>query len=286
MPRISRPLAVLTLCALLAACSAVTAAPRPVASTLRPGHLLVGAADSSYQAFVTATGVRPAIVEHYIPLWDPLPVAFAGPAEPLVQVLPRRTPLAGVAAGKYDDRLRNLAADAKAYGKPLILGFAPEMNGPWYTWGYKHVTPALYVDAWQHVVTLFRQAGAANVAWLWTVNVASPGVSAPADWWPGQAYVGMVGLDGYFDTASMTYGNRIAPTVAAVRKFWGGPVILSETAAAPAAGQAAKIRGLFAGAKAGHLAAVVLFDLPGNKQWSIDGNPAALAAFRKAAGSA
>lgn len=269
--------------AMLAGCSSAPAArPEEPAAPAAPGHLLVGAAYRSYQAFATAAGVDPQVVENYIHPFQPLPTSFAGPAEPLVQIEPRHAPLAEVAAGKYDGWLRELAGQARAYGRPLILGFAPEMNGPWYDWGYTHVTAAAYVAAWRHVVTVFRQAGASNVTWLWTVNVASPGVSDPADWWPGSDWVGEAGLDGYFDTAAETYANRIAPTVAAVRQFWTGPVILSETAASPAAGQAAEIAGLFAGASADRLAAVVWFDLPGNKDWTLS-DPAALAAFRAAA---
>lgn len=262
----------------LAGCSSVPAA----LSKPAPGHLVIGAADSSYQAFATSTGVDPAIVEHYIHPSEPIPTAFAGPAEPLVQVEPRHAPLSAVAAGKYDGWLRELAAEAKAYGRPLILGWAPEMNGPWYSWGYGTVSPSAYIKAWRHVVTVFRQAGASNVTWLWTVNVASPGVSSPALWWPGSAWVGLAGIDGYYDTAADTYSSRIAPTVTAVRKFWHGPVILSETAAAPEAGQAAKIADLFAGASADHLAGLVWFNLQGNKDWRLQG-AAARAAFRSAA---
>jgi hypothetical protein len=244
--------------------------------------MLIGAADSSYQAFKSSTGVDPAIVEHYIHPFEPLPTKFAGPAEPLVQIEPRHAPLADVAAGKYDGWLRELAEQAKAYRRPIILGWAPEMNGPWYSWGYKSVTPAVYVAAWRHVVTVFRQAGANNVTWLWTVNVASPGVSSPASWWPGPDWVDQVGVDGYFDTAAQTYSSRIAPTVAAVRRFWTGPVILSETAVSPVAGQVAKMPGLFESAAADRLAALVWFDLKGNQDWRLQSRPA-LAAFRAAA---
>jgi mannan endo-1,4-beta-mannosidase len=268
--------------ALLAGCSAAPAArPAPVPHAA-PYRLLVGAADSGYQAFASATGVKPAIVEHYIHPFEPLPLAFAGPAEPLVQIEPRHAPLAEVTAGRYDAWLRQLAGEAKAYGRPLILGWAPEMNGPWYPWGYTHVAPAVYVAAWRHVVSVFRQAGAANVTWLWTVNVTSPGISSPAQWWPGAAWIGMTGLDGYIDTAAQTFAGKIAPTVALVRRLSRNPVILAETAVSPAAGKPAKIADLFAGARADHLAGLVWFDLNGNKYWPLDGDPAAIAAFKAA----
>jgi hypothetical protein len=269
--------------ALAAGCSATPvahrAAPPPTAT---PGHILVGAAASSYQAFATSTGVKPAIVEHYIAPFQPLPTQFAGPAEPLVQIMPRHAPLAEVAAGKYDAWFRELAAQAKAYGRPILLGFAPEMNGPWYSWGYKSVTPKAYVAAWRRVVSVITQAGARNVTWVWTVNVVTPGVSDPMKWWPGDGYVGEVGVDGYIDTSGQSYASKIAPTVAAVRGLWDGRVLLSETSAAPQAGQPAKIRDLFAGAVADHLAGLIWFDLPGNKDWPLK-TPNAIAAFRTAA---
>ena len=45
------------------------------------------------------------------------------------------------------------------------------MNGTWYSWGYQHTSPAAFVAAWRHIVTVFRAVGAWNVTWLWTVNV-------------------------------------------------------------------------------------------------------------------
>jgi hypothetical protein len=59
-------------------------------------------------------------------------------------------------------------------------------------------------------------------------------------------------------------------------------VLISETAIAPAAGKAAKIPGLFAGANAAGMAGLVWFDLPGNRDWPLEDDQAALAAFRAA----
>jgi hypothetical protein len=59
-------------------------------------------------------------------------------------------------------------------------------------------------------------------------------------------------------------------------------VLISETAIAPAAGKAAKIPGLFAGANAAGMVGLVWFDLPGNRDWPLEDDQAALAAFRAA----
>ena len=121
-------------------------------------------------------------------------------AVPLVQIEPTGVSLAAIAAGHYDTYLRSYAAAVKAFGSRVILSFGHEMNGYWYSWGNRHTSPAAFVAAWRHVVTVFRQQGAGNVTWLWTVNVidARAGIPSPARWWPGGSYVDMVGIDGYY----------------------------------------------------------------------------------------
>jgi hypothetical protein len=158
------------------------------------------------------------------------------------------------------------------------------MNGAWYTWGYTHVSPAAYIAAWRHVVTVFRSAGATNVTWIWTVNISVAGwhMSSPATWWPGSKWVGMIGIDGYYYGASQDFTILFQPVISEVRKLGNQPVLISEAGAAPAAGKAAKIVDLFAGASAANVAGVIYFDLQGNRDWRLD-DPTALAAFRAAA---
>ncbi len=72
------------------------------------------------------------------------------------------------------------------------------MNATWYSWGYHHVPPATFVAAWRHVVTLFRDQGAGNVTWLWTINATLGSTGPIAAWWPGARYVTWVGIDGYY----------------------------------------------------------------------------------------
>ena len=76
-----------------------------------------------------------------------------------------------IASGQYDAYLRSYAAAVKAFGRQVIFSFGHEMNGYWYSWGYRHTSPAVFVAAWRHIVTVFRAAGAQNVTWLWTINI-------------------------------------------------------------------------------------------------------------------
>ena len=142
----------------------------------------------------------------------------------------------------------------------MIIGFAAEMNGYWDPWGYGHTSPAVFVAAWRHLVTVFRRQGANNVIWLWTVDITEPGTGPVQDWWPGNSYVTWVGIDGYYYRRDYTFGDAFLPTIAEVRIFTQRPILLSETAIGQVAGQAAKIPDLFDGVRANHLLGFVWFD--------------------------
>ena len=63
--------------------------------------------------------------------------------------------------------------------------------------------------AWRHIVTLFRDQGAENVTWLWTLQADEPGTGPVASWWPGAQYVTWVGIDGYYYRPSDTFATRL-----------------------------------------------------------------------------
>ncbi len=127
-------------------------------------------------AFTNATGARPDVLMYYSGWYMPFPTGFATTAAsngavPLVQMDPDKVSIAAIASGKYDGYLSEYAEAVRAYRHPVILSFGHEMNGPWYSWGYTQTSPAVFVAAWRHIVTLFRALGAKNVTWLWTVNI-------------------------------------------------------------------------------------------------------------------
>jgi len=207
-------------------------------------------------------------------------------AVPLVQIEPKKISLHAIAVGRYDAYLNAYAEAVSSYGYPVILSFGHEMNGTWYSWGAGHSSPAAFVAAWRHIVTLFRRAGADNVTWLWTVNVINETehgrIPSPAPWWPGRRYVNWVGIDGYYYEPSWRFTSLFGPTIIAVRELTGDPIIIAETGASTAADKPAKISDLFAGIRAYGLLGFVWFDSIGHKDWRID-TPAAIAALRKGA---
>ncbi len=115
------------------------------------------------------------MVVYYSGWLEPFQAGFAATAARegavlLVQMNPTHASVAAVASGKYDTYLKTYAEAVRAYGHPVILSFGHEMNGNWYTWGYKHTSPAVFVAAWRHIVNVFRAQKARNVTWLWTIN--------------------------------------------------------------------------------------------------------------------
>src|ERR1700761_6707474 len=133
-------------------------------------------------SFADTTGSKPDIVMYYSGWYVPFPTSFADTvakngAAPLVQINPQQgnkgISLTAIAAGKYDGYLSAYAEAVRAYAHPVILSFGHEMNGDWEPWGYKHASPASFVAAWRHVVTVFRTLGVQNVTRLLTVNIVN-----------------------------------------------------------------------------------------------------------------
>ena len=239
--------------------------------------------------FVTATRITPRLVLYYSGWYQPFQTSFARTAaqhgaEVLDQIQPWGVPLAKIAAGHYDGYLRSYAHQVAVFGRPVVIGFGHEMNGRWYSWGYGHEPPPVYVAAWRHVVTVFRRQGAANVRWLWTV---SSGVGRPLrPWWPGRRYVTWVGIDGYYYQRGQDFAFVFGRTIRKVRAFSKAPIMLAEAGIGQVAGQARMMPDLVAGIRRYHLLGLVWFDVdqhnpPVYQDWRLEGHPAAVAAFRR-----
>jgi Glycosyl hydrolase family 26 len=238
-------------------------------------------------AFTTITGVKPSLVAYYSGWLEPFQSGFAMTAAnhgavPIVQINPTHINLAAIADGRYDSYLSTYAKAVRTYGKPVIVSFGHEMNGYWYSWGYRHTSPAVFVAAWRHIVDMFRALGARNVTWLWTINTIhkQTRVPAPNRWWPGDSYVTWVGIDGYYTQSSSVFASVFGPTIADVRGLTHAPILIAETSATPSAGQPTKIADLFAGVRLYGLLGFVWFNSFSKVDLRIT-SPAAIAAFRR-----
>lgn len=112
------------------------------------------------------------------------------------------------AGGSNDTYLQTEASRIAAAGVPVIVRMAWEFNGDWMPYGNGHETAAQFVAGWQHVVSVMRTAGATNALFMWCPNVwtdsneVDPTVAdgSGVNWYPGDAYVDLIGLDGYMNT--------------------------------------------------------------------------------------
>jgi mannan endo-1,4-beta-mannosidase len=240
--------------------------------------------------FAQAAGRQPDLVGYFSGWTQPFDLPFAQLMHkhniiPFVQIDPTYASMTSIIAGDYDSYLREYASAVRAYGHSVVIGFAHEMNAPWYPWGYGHLSPAVFVAAWRYIVTLFREAGADNVTWLWTINADRPGTGPVGDWWPGANFVTWVGIDGYYYRPSDTFMSVFGRTIDQVRTFSHKPILLSETAVGPAAGQLEKIQDLFHGMQQYKTLGLVWFDKAQHngiyhQDWRIEDNQTAEDSFR------
>ncbi|MCG7286509.1 beta-mannanase [Cellulomonas sp. ACRRI] len=238
----------------------------------------VEAPDPAKLAAVSAAGVVPVLT--WEP-WDPArrsQKAFA---------------LARILAGDFDATVRRWGDALAAYGGPVHLRFAHEMNAGGYPWavGVNGNTAAQYVAVWRRVHDLLRSRGATRVVRVWSPNVAFPGSTPLAAVYPGAEHVDVVGVDGYNwgtsrrGTVWQSPAQVLGATVAEVRRVAPGKrILVTETASTEKGGDKARwVTDLFGWAAAqGDVAGVVWFDENKETDWRVASSAGSLAAFRAA----
>jgi hypothetical protein len=140
--------------------------------------------------------------------------------------------LEAIARGDYNFYLMPWAKAAAAYGKPLFLRFAHEMNDPYrYPWGPQNGNrPEEFIAAWRQVHSVFEQAGAANVLWVWSPHISAPWFEY---YYPGDDVVDWVGATilNYGDTAPWSrwwsFDQIFNKAYPALEKL-GKPIVISE----------------------------------------------------------
>ena len=216
------------------------------------------------------TGRALGILHVYTPWARPAPVADLGAiaADGSVPLLDWGCAPDGaaVATGADDRRIIAYARALKAYGRPLFLRWCWEMN---LVRAHPGVGgPPGFVSAWVHIWDLFHQAGATNVAFVWCP--ALNGVD-PAPYYPGDAYVDWIGVDGYDQDGSTTFAGLFSGFV----RLWAGhgkPIMVAETGA-PAPDQPAYLQSIARGLPLlPEVKAVVYFDASGpTADWQLAG---------------
>lgn len=280
-------------CALAGLAMLVTAAP---ASAVELGVYTPGAPASAQALarYAAMVGRQPDIVMWFRDFGQPLMEEpeitnlRATGQTPMVTWEPHDSSLAAIAAGADDAYLHESASIAKAWGAPLLVRFAHEMNGDWYPWGSPAVSPEVYRAAWQHVVSIFRDDGAGNVKWVWSPYVLVGDRFPIAPYFPGDEWVDYVALDGYnWGSASATwqsFEDIFSASYGLITQLSAKPVIIAETGSSETGGdKAAWIRSGFMSAipqDFPRVAAVVWFNKWQVEDWRLDSSQASLDAYR------
>jgi beta-mannanase len=200
--------------------------------------------------------------------------------------------LQAIVKGRYDDAFRRASGLAKSFPGEVIIRPGQEMNGNWYGWSGH---PVAFKKAWRHIVRLFRREGADNVKWAWTPNI-DLGNYPFAEYFPGDAWVDYVGLDGYnwglegpgTDEWRSFYGV-FAASYDQITELSSRPVIIAETSSSEDGGSKARwIRKGFLRTIPNdfpRIAAVVWFNYNKEEDWRVNSSKASLEAFRQVVAS-
>jgi mannan endo-1,4-beta-mannosidase len=106
----------------------------------------------------------------------------------------------------YKQSLRELAAYAHslvgADGKEIPVIFRPfhEMNGDWFWWGKGHCTVSEYKQLYQFTVKYLRDSlSVHNFLYAWSPDRAFSNEQQYLEYYPGDQYVDILGMDNYYD---------------------------------------------------------------------------------------
>jgi hypothetical protein len=166
--------------------------------------------------------------------------------------------LGKIADGAHDAKIRAYARTARNARAEIWIRPFHEMNGDWYSWcgTVNGNTPYQFRRAWQHVRNIFIAEGATNVKFVWCPNHESvPNTSGNSigAYWPGEAYVDYMALDGYNFSTTLrrvrwrSFADLYAKPYATLCSLSATrPIIVAETASVSNGGDKARwIRDMF-----------------------------------------
>ncbi len=204
-------------------------------------------------------------------------------------------PAYAIITGEIDNHLKRWAKELDKLDQPVLLRFMHEMNGNWYPWstGARGNTPAHVVAAYRHAWQVFQDAGATDVQWVWSPNVGAPVGVSYTELYPGDAYVDLIGLDGYNGGGVIermgpwrSFREIFEPSLDEIAQLTSRPVIIAETSSVEGGGdKAAWITNMFKFLdNRPQVSAVLWFQVDksginGEGNWRFDSSGAARGAF-------
>jgi mannan endo-1,4-beta-mannosidase len=139
------------------------------------------------------------------PLKPSLDAIWKAGAVPCITWEPMGTSFESIIRGDHDAYILAFADEVKHFNRPLILRFAHEMNLKSYHWGttesaYGAQSPVIYVEMFRHIVDIFKKENIHNALFAFCPNANSIpeiGWNQVHAYYPGNAYVDILGMDGY-----------------------------------------------------------------------------------------
>jgi mannan endo-1,4-beta-mannosidase len=252
--------------------------------------IYVGAITPDVASFERAIGRKTNLAIRYFNWGADPPASFveqsaAAGRESLLELEPRNITLRSIIDGRRDGYLRRVGRALASTGSRVMLSFAPEMDGRWYSWGFGHRSARVFRMAWRHVYRHITSVPGTKITWVWQISHEFSRSEALKPLWPGGAYVSMVGIDGYYEKRDDTFHSIFGKTIVDVRKFTRKPVLITETAIGQVAGKARKLPGLFDGMIRFRVRGINWFDIDQDggihhQRWRLEGHPGAVAAFK------
>lgn len=206
---------------------------------------------------------------------------------------------AAIKNGNADAYITQMAQDMKAYGKEIWLRPLHEANGNWYPWAIGYPgnvnTNDTYIAAFRRIVDIFRQNGATNVKWIYTVNCDNVGDNTSyLGYYPGDNYVDFTSIDGYNWGTTQDWGSkwqtfdeifsRAYNALSSINK----PMFIAEFASAEQGGDKSRwITDTYNSIKNSYtkIFAAVWFHENKETDWRINSSSSALEAYKNAIGA-
>lgn len=196
--------------------------------------------------------------------------------------------LDSIAGGEHDDYVRSFAQDVEDSGLAIRLRLGHEMNGAWQSFSEQNSGNEAgdFARAWRHVHDVFTDVGATDVQWVWSPNVEHDGDTALEGLYPGDAFVDVVGIDGYsYSTSGCPDPEELfGSTAASVREITGRPLWLAEVGVGvDCPGRDQWITELFSWAHEAGVAGVTWWERGGNgTDYALLDDRSSLSAYREA----
>jgi cellulose synthase (UDP-forming) len=218
-----------------ATCILAAGLASPLASSARGAVLGIAGSPQQYEQ-LRGEGVPVQVLAGWLSFSTRSPEPFlqsvpAG-AQAMINWEPSQVPIEDIAAGRYDAYLERWAHAVAAHRAPVLIRFAQEMNGHWFSWS--RYGPVAYVRAWRHIVRIFRREGASNARFIWAPDgiIGEPSARWRHElvpWYPGRAYVSYIGMSMVAFASNIRYGERyFFNRLDYLRARFGDAVVLPE----------------------------------------------------------